>query len=177
MKNSNTVNRGWLKKQVQAGKMEIKCQYHYTDDYAHDAAVGYGKTDWMDATDYFNDGCGINWYFGTQSGGAWWSDDAKTEITLLIHSNLSYRLRMKAEQPKAAKPTPTGAKPDANFLERLEVVDYSEKAVAIFGDTKAVKEELKAAGARFNMYLIRDGVKTPGWILAKSVYNNLLQPA
>lgn len=157
--------------------MEIRCQYKYTDDYAWDAANDYGKHNWMDATDYFNDGCGIDWYFSTSSGGAWWSSDSKEEIVLLIHSNLSYRLRMKAEQPKAKAPANTTTQPSESFLSGLDVVDYSEKAVAIFGNTKAVKEDLKAAGARFNMYLTRDGVKTPGWILSKSVYNNLLQLA
>jgi len=32
----------------------------------------------------------------------------------------------------------------------IKVVDYSEKALAIFGDTREVKEDLKAMGARFN---------------------------
>lgn len=50
----------------------------------------------------------------------------------------------------------------------LLVVDYSEKAVAIFGDTRLVKEQLKEIGARFNPYLNKDGNKCPGWILPKS---------
>ena len=176
------VNRGWLLRQVQAGNVEVKCNYSMTDDYAFDAAYNFGKTDWMPAQDYFKkDGCKLAWYFSTKGGFAYWNED-KSEIAMSVYSNYSLQLRIKAAPAKTTKnrqikPTPTGAKPDANFLEGLEVVDYSEKAVAIFGDTKSVKEELKAAGARFNMYLSRDGVKTPGWILAKSVYNNLLQTA
>jgi len=179
------VNRGWLLRQVEAGNVEVKCNYSMTDDYAFDAAYNFGKTDWMPAQDYFKkDGCALAWYFSTKGGFAYWNED-KSEIAMSVYSNYSLQLRIKAApakaiktaKPKTIKPTPTGTKPDANFLEGLEVVDYSEKAVAIFGDTKAVKEELKAAGARFNMYLSRDGVKTPGWILAKSVYNNLLQTA
>jgi predicted ribosome quality control (RQC) complex YloA/Tae2 family protein len=50
----------------------------------------------------------------------------------------------------------------------LLVIDYSEKAVAIFGDTRLVKEQLKEIGARFNPYLNKDGGKCPGWILPKS---------
>lgn len=174
------VNRGWLLRQVEAGNVEVKCNYSMTDDYAFDAAYNFGKTDWMPAQDYFKkDGCALAWYFSTKGGFAYWNED-KSEIAMSVYSNYSLQLRIKAapaKAMKATKPTPTGAKPDANFLEGLEVVDYSEKAVAIFGNTKAVKEELKAAGARFNMFLIRDGVKTPGWILSKSVYNNLLQSA
>lgn len=32
----------------------------------------------------------------------------------------------------------------------LRIVDYSEKAIAVVGDTKAVKDQLKAMGGRFN---------------------------
>lgn len=47
----------------------------------------------------------------------------------------------------------------------VKVIDYSERAVAIYGNTKPIKEELKAIGARFNMFLTIDGVKQAGWIL------------
>ena len=46
---SKTVNRGWLKKQIAAGKMLIKCDYKMTDDYAFDAATNFGKTGWKPA--------------------------------------------------------------------------------------------------------------------------------
>lgn len=39
------INRGTLKKAAQAGKLWVKCQYHYTDDYAWDNAVKFGKQD------------------------------------------------------------------------------------------------------------------------------------
>ncbi len=44
-----TVRRDWLKKQVEAGKVEAKCDMRLTDDYAFDSAYGFGKTDWMPA--------------------------------------------------------------------------------------------------------------------------------
>jgi len=46
---SNTVNRGWLRKQIEAGNVEVKCNYSLTDDYAWDNANNGGKTDWMPA--------------------------------------------------------------------------------------------------------------------------------
>jgi len=46
---SGTVNRGWLKRQIQKGKVEARRLYHYSDDYALDAAMDYGKTDWLPA--------------------------------------------------------------------------------------------------------------------------------
>ena len=48
------------------------------------------------------------------------------------------------------------------------IVEYSEKALAVFGDTKAVKDELKALGGRFNPKLTYNGNKTAGWIFQKS---------
>jgi hypothetical protein len=46
-------------------------------------------------------------------------------------------------------------------------VDYSEKAIAVFGDTKAIKEQLKGLGGRFNPSLNYDGEKRAGWIFSK----------
>lgn len=52
-------------------------------------------------------------------------------------------------------------------VEGLEMVDYSEKAIAVFGDTKAVKEQLKELGGRFNPSLNYNGEKRAGWIFSK----------
>lgn len=49
----------------------------------------------------------------------------------------------------------------------LEVVDYSEKSIAVFGETKAIKDQLKSLYGRFNANLIRNGSKCPGWIFSK----------
>jgi hypothetical protein len=48
------------------------------------------------------------------------------------------------------------------------IVDYSEKAIAVFGDTKPVKDALKAPGGRFNPKLTHGGRKQAGWIFPKS---------
>ena len=57
-------------------------------------------------------------------------------------------------------------------LERTEgnytLVEYSEKAIAVFGETRAIKEELKAMGGRFNSRLTHNGKKLAGWIFPKS---------
>jgi len=42
-----TINRLWLKNQILKGNIEAKCDYHYSDDYAWDAAVNFNKTDWL----------------------------------------------------------------------------------------------------------------------------------
>jgi hypothetical protein len=48
------------------------------------------------------------------------------------------------------------------------LVEYSAKAVAVFGNTKAIKDELKAMGGRFNSRLTFNGKKLAGWIFSKS---------
>ena len=53
--------------------------------------------------------------------------------------------------------------------ESFNLVDYSEKAIALFGDTKPIKDKLKELGGRFNPFLKFNGEKTAGWIFKKDV--------
>ena len=46
----------------------------------------------------------------------------------------------------------------------LQIRDYSEKAIAIVGDTRAIKDTLKTLGGRFNAHLTCGA----GWIFSKS---------
>ena len=46
----------------------------------------------------------------------------------------------------------------------LQIIDYSEKAIAVVGDTRAIKETLKTLGGRFNAHLTCGA----GWIFSKS---------
>jgi len=48
------------------------------------------------------------------------------------------------------------------------MVEYSPKAVAVFGDTKTIKDELKAMGGKFNARLTFNGEKLAGWIFSKA---------
>ena len=48
------------------------------------------------------------------------------------------------------------------------IVDYSPKAIAVFGDTKLIKDRLKALGGRFNPNLTHENAKKTGWIFSKS---------
>lgn len=92
----------------------------------------------------------------------------------------------KVIEPKAKK---SSVKPEkveeakeveAVTVEGIEVVDYSEKAIAIFGDTKAIKGQLKEIGGRFNPSLNYNGEKRAGWIFSKKQADKvreLLAPA
>lgn len=60
------------------------------------------------------------------------------------------------KQPVNDLPAPTGT---------VILVNYSDNAIALFGDTKAIKEKIKAIGGRFNPFLSYNGQKQAGWIL------------
>lgn len=70
------------------------------------------------------------------------------------------------KQPTAG-PTPKAKKPE------IQIVNYSDKALAIIGDTKPLKDHFKRIGARFNPYLHIEGGRVCGWIVPKSRKNEL----
>lgn len=51
---------------------------------------------------------------------------------------------------------------------QFEIVDYSEKAIALFGNTREIKDTLKGFGGRFNPRLSHNGSKKAGWIFPKT---------
>lgn len=53
-----------------------------------------------------------------------------------------------------------------NKHQDIFVVDYSEKAFAVFGDTKPHAEELGRMFGKFGLYKL-EGKPTPGWIFSK----------
>jgi len=46
------------------------------------------------------------------------------------------------------------------FIVMLQIINYSEKAVAVIGDTKETKEQLKSMGGRFNPNLRKNEVNS-----------------
>lgn len=101
-KTSGTVNRGWLKRRILAGEVEARRNYRYTDDYAYDAAVDFGKTDWIPAhvvgpdESQYRDGLADHMNFADSDfrgyGHAWWNADGT--ITLYFGYE-SFELRLK----------------------------------------------------------------------------------
>lgn len=57
--------------------------------------------------------------------------------------------------------------------DKIEIVEYSEKAIAIFGNTKEIKDQLKEIGGRFNKFLNHKGKKRAGWIFPKTKVNEV----
>ena len=99
-----TVNRGWLKKQIEKGIVLARCDYHYTDDYAWDYANNAGKQEnylpcRMKGDNEKNKDGFINftpWELRTKTGGACWVNEEKKIISFSIHSNLGYTLKITA---------------------------------------------------------------------------------
>jgi len=61
---------------------------------------------------------------------------------------------------------PGEIKADASPVQNaaVQIIDYSERAIAVVGDTKPIKEQLKALGGKFNFRLTCGA----GWIFSKS---------
>lgn len=84
--------------------------------------------------------------------------------------------KTKAAAPKASAPktkdtapktaAPKTDTPKAPEKPRYTMLQYSEKCIALFGDTKPIKEELKKIGGRYNPNLHPFGQETnvPGWV-------------
>jgi len=50
----------------------------------------------------------------------------------------------------------------------IQIIEYTEKSIAVIGNTKPLKEELKAINGRFNKYLKnKNGERFVGWIFSK----------
>lgn len=74
--------------------------------------------------------------------------------------------RKPASKPEKDKATSAPSR----YSEKLSitVVAYSERSFAVFGDTKPIRDRLKAVGGRFNALLYPKGATTPkpGWIFS-----------
>ena len=55
----------------------------------------------------------------------------------------------------------------------LIIVDYSEKAIALLGETFSIKDEIKQLGGTFNKNLNIDNTKVSGWIIQKNKKSEL----
>lgn len=68
--------------------------------------------------------------------------------------------------PVPVQPVLPPVMPPKPVLNPLELVNYSERSFAVFGDTKPLQAQLEALGGKFNRWLKRDGTPTPGYIFS-----------
>lgn len=114
-------------------------------------AMSYNHDDSNGMIDYYDRG-----FYDHYEVGKWNKPYTKTERKELAPVN-------KAE-PAPAKEVESQAKPAATAPVLIQLVDYSEKAIAIVGDTKPVKDILRNLGGRFNARLSCGA----GWVFSKS---------
>ena len=72
---------------------------------------------------------------------------------------------LNAPQREAGAQQPTTSA-DLSAL-NLEIVEYSEKAIAVFGDTKLIKDILKNLNGLFRANLTYNGERRAGWIYSR----------
>ena len=81
----------------------------------------------------------------------------------------SYDKPFKVSERKSATRTTTATSTKVVLTGKLQLVNYSEKAIALIGDTKAIKDLLKQLGGRFNSHLSCGA----GWIFSKKAEDKL----
>ncbi|KAJ3106973.1 hypothetical protein HDU97_005254 [Phlyctochytrium planicorne] len=69
-------------------------------------------------------------------------------------------------------PIPTNVIDKANEP-AIFVVDYSQKSIAVYGETVAIKNELMKIGGKYNRYLTYKDQKRPGWIVPKKLKDSV----
>lgn len=84
-------------------------------------------------------------------------ENLRIERTEMMSGQLHELYRIAYDVPE--KVTPTKIE-----VSGVEIIDYSEKAIAVIGDTKPIKDQLKELGGRFNSRLTCGA----GWIFPKT---------
>lgn len=95
-----------------------------------------------------------------------WEDEEGNKMSLGDLLKLRKPVKPKREL-KYIKPIETFKEP--KIEKDIELVQYSERSYAIFGEgTKAIKDELKTLGCKYNRFLTdpRTGEKKAGWIFS-----------
>lgn len=91
--------------------------------------------------------------------GAWW-----------VNIDTLARLLFGERDYTPAQPSPSQASAASEPLKAggVELVEYSEKALAVFGDTRPIKDTLRELGGRFNRSLSNRGGKCAGWVFSRT---------
>lgn len=118
---------------------------------ALDGVTSYASSFRYDDSDGMQDYFDTNFYLKIEI-----NDDYK-----VTESKTKKAKETKQEEKESTEPL------EASNIEGLEIVEYSEKAIAVFGETKEIKDQLKELGGKFNPALKYNGEKRAGWIFSK----------
>lgn len=148
---SRSAQRGYMR--TMSDVTAYKDELHPDVFAALDAVCSYA------ASFRYNDSDGMIDYFDTNFF-------LKIEVSdeYQIKEAKEKKVRTKESKNETKKNT-TPAEPVK--MEGVEVVEYSEKVIAVFGETKQYKEQLKQLGGKFNPALKHNGEKRAGWIFSK----------
>ena len=104
-------------------------------------------------------------------------DDSDAQIdyfdtNFYLFENVAGQDEWKVTTKKARITAPTGeVHPEsAQVTEGVQVVVYSDRALAVVGETKSIKESLKGLGGKFCAGLTIDGVRRAGWVFSRNRY-------
>ena len=116
---------------------------------------------------------GDGYYLGKSKYSGWIIEKVKIYDRKSTIENFAYiagnheNIFLKLDACKVKEDSATQVQPiTANG--QYAIVDYSQKAIALFGDTKPIKELLMAMGGKFNPRLTHNGAKRAGWIFQQS---------
>lgn len=119
---------------------------------------------------------GSGYYLGEHSYSGWHiRKDTYHKIETYAYdagkNNGFYAFKPEDKKPVKVESTAAKTEPVNTSVDGLELLDYSDKAFAVFGNTKAVKDILKELGGRFNPALTHPNTKQKqaGWIFSKKV--------
>lgn len=87
------------------------------------------------------------------------------ELTRLLANPQTKKMLLALLEEQQDKPAKAAKAAKAAPVEKVRVVNYSEKAVAVIGNTKPIKDVLKQFG-RFNPFLRVNDQVTPGWVVS-----------
>jgi hypothetical protein len=92
----------------------------------------------------------------------------KLETLQIAAANDCYYIPAEEEQAETQAANFEPVKVEAG---KINIIDYSEKAIAVIGDTKPVKDVLKTLGGRFNFRLTCGA----GWIFPKTMQSRVIE--
>lgn len=116
---------------------------------ALDGVTSYASSFRYDDSDGMQDYFDTNFYLNIEI-----DDDYK-----VIDPKAKKQTTKKQEEPETVEVSVS--------VDGLEIVDYSEKAIAVFGGTREIKDQLKELGGKFNPALYFNAGKRAGWIFSK----------
>lgn len=97
--------------------------------------------------------------------------DTNFYIHECIAGSMEWKHIQKQARITAPQPTPSEEQAAAPQLgEGVDIITYSDRALAVVGDTKPLRARLKELKGRFNPGLTVDGIRRAGWVFSARSY-------